>query len=67
MPEAQQDLEEMSDLWYRTYRIGEGEDTSAGHGLLHADLPVHVTLYKGFGDFVDTLDLTVDTYELHER
>lgn len=67
VPETQQDLEDISDLWYRIYRIGEEEDTSAGHGLLHADLPVHVTLYKGFGDFVDTLDLTVDTYELHER
>ena len=30
------------------------------------DLPVHVTLYDASGVLMDTLDLTVDTYELHE-
>ena len=65
VPEAQQDLEDVSDLWYRIY-LGEEEDISAGHGLLPMDLPVHVTLYDASGVLLDTLDLTVDTYELHE-
>ena len=65
VPETQQDLEDVSDLWYRIY-LGEEEDISAGHGLLHMDLPVHVTLYDASGVLLDTLDLTVDTYELHE-
>ena len=65
VPEAQQDLEDVSDLWYRIY-LGEEEDISAGYGLLHMDLPVHVTLHGESGVLLDTLDLTVDTYELHE-
>ena len=51
------------DLWYRSYR--KGEEGGASHGLLHDDVPVRVTLYDEAGTALETLNLSVDTYELH--
>ena len=51
------------DLWYRSYR--KGEEGGASHGWLHDDVPVQVTLYDEAGAEMETLDLSVDTYELH--
>lgn len=57
VPESEYDLENMVHEWYNL----EGDD---GRGFLHADVPVHVTLYDESGAVLDTLDLTLDTYEL---
>ena len=51
------------DLWYRSY--SKGEDADSGHGWLHDDVPVRVTLYDEAGTALETLNLSVDTYELH--
>lgn len=44
---------------YRTYTLGY-----SGYSLLHADLPVTVTLYGADGAPLDTLELTIDTYDV---
>lgn len=48
--------------WYSGYVKG-GE----GRGVLHRDLPVKVTLYDEAGGVLDTLELSIDNYELHSR
>lgn len=63
LPEWQYDLENAAAEWY-SFRLTGQEDGS--RGVLHADLPVHVTLYDASGGLLDTLDLTVDTYEVME-
>ena len=63
VPEAEWELEDVADLWYRSYR--KGEEGSGSHGWLHDDVPVRVTLYDEAGTVLKTLDLSVDTYELH--
>lgn len=63
VPDAECDLENAAYQWYRGYVIDLEE--WRGYSVLHADLPVHVTLYGEDGAVLDTLDLTVDTYELH--
>lgn len=60
VPEAERDLEDLVDLWYRVNLLGEN-----GQGLLHADVPVTVTWYDEGGAALGTVDLTMDTYELH--
>ncbi len=62
VPEAERELEDVVDLWYRSYLKGEGD--GSGHGWLHDNVPVQVTLYDEAGAPLETLDLTVDTYEL---
>lgn len=62
VPGAERELEDVVDLWYRDYR--KGEEGGASHGWLHADVPVQVTLYDEAGAVLETLDLTVNTYEL---
>lgn len=52
-------LGEIAEYWYRT-PIGE-----SSYSLNHAELPVTVTLYDEGGKTVDTLSLTVSTYDLH--
>ena len=63
VPRAERELEDVVDLWYRSYR--KGEEGGASHGLLHDDVPVRVTLYDEAGTALETLNLSVDTYELH--
>ena len=63
IPGAERELEDVVDLWYRSYR--KGEESGASHGWLHDDVPVQVTLYDEAGAEMETLDLSVDTYELH--
>lgn len=65
IPESEYNLEDAADAWYSGY-LKDPADASAGQsrGVLHADLPVHVTLYGEDGRVLDTLDLTVDNYEL---
>ncbi len=63
VPEAERELEDMVDLWYRSYL--KGEEGGSGHGWLHDNVPVQVTLYDEAGAPLETLDLSVDTYELH--
>lgn len=53
-------LTSLSSQWYRHYRKG---DLDGGYGILHADVPVKVTLYGGDGDVLETLELSVDNYE----
>ncbi len=65
VPDAECDLENVAYQWYKGYVVDLEEQR--GYSLLHADLPVHVTLYGEDGAVLDTLDLTVDTYELHFR
>lgn len=55
-------LEAASLKWYSGYVKG-GE----GRGVLHRDLPVKVTLYDAAGGVLDTLELSIDNYELHHR
>ena len=54
-------LEGAANNWYSVYYnlMSDG-----GRGILHADLPVQVTLYGGDGQALDTLELFVDNYEL---
>lgn len=65
VPESEYNLANVARMWYRGY-LKDPADESEGQsrGVLHADLPVHVTLYGGDGAVLDTLDLTVDNYEL---
>lgn len=65
VPESEYDLENAAEEWYSGY-LKDPADESEGQGreILHADLPVHVTLYGGDGGVLGTLDLTVDNYEL---
>ena len=53
------DLGEISMYWYRT---PHGEN---GDSYDHAELPVTVTLKDGAGNTVQTLEMSVGTYELH--
>jgi hypothetical protein len=53
------DLGEISMYWYRT---PHGEN---GYSYDHAELPVTVTLKDGAGNTVQTLEMSVGTYELH--
>lgn len=48
--------------WYSAYTKG---DRDGGRGILHGDLPVKVTLYDEAGGVLDTLELSIDNYELH--
>ncbi|MCI8841972.1 hypothetical protein [Oscillibacter sp.] len=48
--------------WYSTYHKGAPDGS---RGVLHGDLPVKVTLYDEAGGVLDTLELTIDNYELH--
>lgn len=54
-------LTSRSSQWYRRYQKG---DLTGGYGILHADIPVKVTLYGGDGEVLETLELAVDNYEL---
>lgn len=53
-------LTSRSSQWYRRYQKG---DLYGGYGILHADIPVTVTLYGGDGEVLEMLELTVDNYE----
>lgn len=53
-------LTSLSSQWYRRYQKG---DLYGGYGILHADIPVKVTLYGQDGDVLETLELRVDNYE----
>lgn len=55
-------LEAAAYNWYSVYIKG---DKSGGRSILHCDLPVKVTLYDEAGGTLETLDLTIDNYELH--
>lgn len=55
-------LEGAAYRWYSVYTKG---DRDGGRGILHADLPVKVTLYDEAGGVLDTLELSIDNYELH--
>lgn len=55
-------LEGAAYRWYSAYTKG---DRDGGRGILHADLPVKVTLYDEAGGTLDTLELSIDNYELH--
>ena len=57
--EDEMSLCDISQYWYRT------PTQSGGYGLDHADLPVTLTLYDEAGEALDTLALTVGTYDLH--
>nr|WP_325212057.1 hypothetical protein [uncultured Oscillibacter sp.] len=46
--------------WYSSLTKGEG-----GRGILHADLPVTVTLYGRDGEVSGALELSIDNYELY--
>lgn len=46
--------------WYSSLTKGEG-----GRGILHADLPVTVTLYGRDGEAAGALELSIDNYELY--
>lgn len=68
VPESEYDLENAAEAWYSVYLKDPADEAEGqGRGILHADLPVHVTLYGGDGAVLDTLDLTVDNYELFFR
>lgn len=53
-------LEAAANGWYSGYVKGD-----EGRSILHADLPVKVTLYDEAGGVLDTLELSVDNYELY--
>lgn len=53
-------LEGAAYRWYSGYTRGY-----EGRGILHADLPVKVTLYDEDGSVLDTLELSIDNYELY--
>ena len=55
---------ELAAEWY-SFRLTHLEGD--GRGVLHADIPVRVMLYDETGDLLDTLELTVDNYEIMER
>lgn len=54
-------LEGAAHNWYRRYVKGQG-----GSGIIHVDLPVKVTLYGQDGEVLNTLELTIDNYELFQ-
>lgn len=56
--EDEMSLCDIAQYWYRTPRDG-------GYSLDHADLPVTLTLYDEAGRELNTLSLTVATYDLH--
>lgn len=65
VPESEYNLEDAASEWYSGYlKDTANESERQGRSVLHADLPVHVTLYGEDGRVLDTLDLTVDNYEL---
>ena len=51
-------LGEIAEYWYRT-------PSGGGYSLEHAELPVTVKLKNAAGETVDTLELSVGTYDLH--
>lgn len=53
------DLAEIARYWYRTPH-GNG-----GYSYDHAELPLTLTLYDQDGEVLDTVERSVDTYELH--
>lgn len=55
-------LEGAAHNWYSVYTKGASD---GGRGILHADLPVKVTLYDAAGGVLNTLELSVDNYELY--
>lgn len=55
-------LEEAARDWYSVYYKGASDGS---RGILHADLPVRVTLYDETGGTLDTLELSIDNYELY--
>ena len=61
--EEDYDLGNVASEWYSRRNI---TNTTGGRGILHADVPVTVTLYDEAGAVLQTLDLTVDTYELYD-
>lgn len=61
--ETDYDLGNVASEWYSSRFVN---NDTGGRGILHADLPVTVTLYDGAGAVMETLDLTVDTYELYD-
>lgn len=68
VPESEYNLEDAASEWYSGYlKDTANESEGQGRSILHADLPVHVTLYGEDGRVLDTLDLTVDNYELFFR
>ena len=58
--EEEMSLAEIANYWYRRY-----DSSGNGYGLLHASLPVTVTLYDERGEVMNTLSLSVETYDLH--
>lgn len=52
---------------YNRYRAYAKGDMDGGYSILHADLPVRVTLYGEGGEVLKTLELSVDNYELFSR
>ena len=68
IPESEYDLEDAAREWYNVYVRELVDETDDGsRGVLHADLPVHVTLYGEDGRVLDTLDLALDNYDLFFR
>lgn len=61
--EEDYDLGNVASEWYSSRSI---RNDTGGRGILHADVPVTVTLYDEAGAVLQTLDLTVDTYELFD-
>lgn len=55
-------LEAAAYNWYSVYPKGAPDGV---RGILHGDLPVKVTLYDEAGGVLDTLELSIDNYELH--
>ena len=55
-------LEAAAYNWYSVYPKGAPD---GARGILHGDLPVKVTLYDEAGGVLDTLELSIDNYELH--
>ena len=55
-------LEAAAHNWYSVYPKGASDGV---RGVLHGDLPVKVTLYDEAGGVLDTLELSIDNYELH--
>ena len=57
-PVEEMSLGEIAEYWYRT-------PSGGGYSLDHAELPVTVTLKDAAGETVETLELSVGTYDLH--
>lgn len=58
-PVEEMDLGEISMYWYRT------PHGDSSYSYDHAELPVTVTLRNAAGETVDTLELSIGTYDLH--